>query len=73
MPDNTDPFAYRFLRPNDTAYWQRGDPDIIWQVTRNNLVDNAMNYGFLLNEAEELRNKPIALVAGLVTAFANMF
>jgi hypothetical protein len=48
MPNKHVPFAYRFLRSSDIAYWQKSDPAIIWQFTRNNKVLNVENYSFIL-------------------------
>jgi hypothetical protein len=71
MPDPTKPFAYRFLRPKDNAYWQTGDPDIVWQVTRNNLIDNERNYFFILETARSSASSTL-LLTGLLT-LANHF
>ena len=30
LPQETVPFAYRFLRSSDNAYWQVSDPDRVW-------------------------------------------
>lgn len=51
LPDSSKPFAYRFLSPSDTAYWQLSDPDIVWQFTRDNKVRNVENYAFILESA----------------------
>lgn len=47
LPDPAVPFAYRYLRDTDAAYWQITDPDIVWSCTRDNKVNNRMNYAFM--------------------------
>jgi hypothetical protein len=68
MPDQTQTFVYRFMRPKDDAYWQITDPDIVWQCTRDNAVDNVENYGFqFLNANKNIVQSALALIAVAVS------
>lgn len=53
VPDSTTAFAYRYLRDTDVAYWQVSDPDIVWSCTRDNAVNNVMNYAFMFDSARQ--------------------
>ena len=47
LPDTSKPFAYRFQRTTDVAYWLPTDPDRVWQVIKDNSVDNVENANFI--------------------------
>lgn len=49
------------------AYWQVTDPDNVWSVTRNNRVDNVLNYAFIFDKAE-----PLAITFTLVVLSLNL-
>jgi len=68
LPVNTVPFAYRFLRHTDTAYWQVTDPDRVWQVVNDDDIDNVENPDFVFASATT-----VAVTAAVVLISSNLF
>ena len=61
----TTPFAYRFLRRSDPAYWQVTDPDRVWQVVRDDATDNVENPDFKFGNG-------VSLLAGATVALSML-
>ena len=60
-------FAYRYLRPDDLAYWQVTDPDRVWQIVNDDSVDNVENPDFVFAGA-----KALAVAAGAVLSAVSV-
>ena len=67
LPDEEVPFAYRFLRADDDAYWQVSDPDRVWSVVRDDNYENVENPDFLFASGLSLAASGAALFTALVS------
>ena len=68
LPDDSVPFAYRYLRNNNAAYWQVTDPDRVWSITKANSLINVENPDFVF-----AKGLAIGLSAGFMLSSLNLF